>query len=70
MRSKIKLHKSRLRDYIRAADDIDDLMEIAWEESGHESSSSAHRYRWIARVLGEALLECRNGLEALEKNNV
>ncbi len=65
----MSLHKARLKDFVRAADDVDDLMEIALEESLHESNNLVTRYRWIARTFADVILEMRKALEAFENEH-
>ena len=57
------MHVARLKDYVKAADDSDDLMEIAFEESGHEAKDMTRRYRWISRQFAGILIEMREELE-------
>jgi hypothetical protein len=65
----VSLHTARLKDYVRAAEDVDDLMEIAYEESLHESDKLVTRYRWIARTFADVILEMRKALEAFENEH-
>ncbi len=57
------MHVSRLKDYIKAADDAEDLMEIAFLESSHEAKDHVRRYSWIARLFAGMLMEMREELE-------
>jgi hypothetical protein len=65
----VSLHTARLKDYVRAADDRDELMEVAFEESSHESRDNAGRYRWIAVTFADVILEMRKALEAFENEH-